>query len=211
MKAQETEIKGKYDHLKDEDIIAFAKKGDHIAFNYMLEKYKFLVKYVAKPYFLIGADHEDIIQEGMIGLFKAVNDFVPEKNDSFRFFAETCISRQIINAVRAANRSKHKPLNEAISLDHAGKNEEDTGEALIDLLDPGTISDPADIMIAEEEDSSVERKVRQKLTDFERQVLNLFLQGYNYSEIAQATGKQYKAIDNALQRVRKKLPAIFGY
>ena len=192
-----------YDSISDEQIIELVRSGDQMAQDYLLNKYKTLVKSKARAYFLIGADREDIIQEGMIGLYKAVRDYHQEKNASFRSFADLCINRQIITAIKTANRQKHIPLNSSVSLNKQvyGSDEEET---YIDFLKTEEATSPEAIFIGIENKNFILEHFSKALSSFESQVLSLYLQGRSYSRIAEITGKPEKSIDNALQRVKKK-------
>lgn len=192
-----------YDSISDEQIIELVRSGDQMAQDYLLNKYKTLVKSKARAYFLIGADREDIIQEGMIGLYKAVRDYHLEKNASFRSFADLCINRQIITAIKTANRQKHIPLNSSVSLNKQvyGSDEEET---YIDFLKTEEATSPEAIFIGIENKNFILEHFSKALSSFESQVLSLYLQGRSYSRIAEITGKPEKSIDNALQRVKKK-------
>ncbi len=192
-----------YESMSDEQIVALVREGDQSAQDYLLNKYKTLVKSKARAYFLMGADREDIIQEGMIGLYKAVRDYQPEKNAAFRSFADLCINRQIITAIKTANRQKHIPLNSSVSLDNKvyGSDEEET---YIDFLKTEEATSPEAIFIGIENKNFILEHFSKALSSFESQVLSLYLQGRSYSRIAEITGKPEKSIDNALQRVKKK-------
>ena len=193
-----------YRLLKDEDIIGLVHKGDHMAQDFMLNKYKAFVKNKATAYFLIGADREDIIQEGMIGLYKAIRDYNESKNASFKSFAELCINRQLITAIKAAGRQKHMPLNSSISLNKTVF-DDDGEQTYIDMLESSeAATSPETIFIGMENRNFIVEHIAESLSSFEKQVLVLYLQGKSYSEIAQITEKTEKSIDNALQRVKKK-------
>ncbi len=190
---------------KDEyDIVLKASNGDKIALEYIIKKYKNFVKAKAKSYFLIGADKEDIIQEGMIGLYKAIRDFNPDKLSSFRAFAELCITRQIITAIKTATRQKHIPLNSYISLNKP-LYDEDSDRTLLDILSGVKISDPEELIISREEFEDIEGKMGEILSKLEWQVLMAYLGGKSYQEIAKELKRHVKSIDNALQRVKRKL------
>ena len=193
-----------YNVLKDEDIISLVHNGDHMAQDYLLNKYKPFVKNKATAYFLIGADREDIIQEGMIGLYKAIRDYNENKNASFKSFAELCINRQLITAIKAAGRQKHMPLNSSISLNKAVF-DDDGEETYIDMLESSeAATSPETIFIGMENRNFIIEHIAESLSSFEKQVLVLYLQGKSYSEIAHLTEKKKKSIDNALQKVKKK-------
>ncbi len=188
----------------DEDIVNEAKDGDTIALEFLINKYKNFVKAKARSYFLIGADREDIIQEGMIGLYKAIRDFRGDKLSSFRAFAELCITRQIITAIKTATRQKHIPLNSYVSLNKPIY-DEDSDRTLLDVLSGTKITDPEELMINREEYNDIEYKMGEILSDLEWKVLTLYLEGKSYQEIAEDLERHVKSIDNALQRVKRKL------
>jgi RNA polymerase sporulation-specific sigma factor len=188
----------------DEDIVSEAKDGNTIALEFLINKYKNFVKAKARSYFLIGADREDIIQEGMIGLYKAIRDFKGDKLSSFRAFAELCITRQIITAIKTATRQKHIPLNSYVSLNKPIY-DEDSDRTLLDILSGSKITDPEELMINREEYRDIEFKMGEILSDLEWKVLTLYLEGKSYQEIAVDLKRHVKSIDNALQRVKRKL------
>ena len=188
----------------DEDIVTEAKDGNTIALEFLINKYKNFVKAKARSYFLIGADREDIIQEGMIGLYKAIRDFKGDKLSSFRAFAELCITRQIITAIKTATRQKHIPLNSYVSLNKPIY-DEDSDRTLLDILSGTKITDPEELMINREEYNDIEFKMSEILSDLEWKVLTLYLEGKSYQEIAVDLRRHVKSIDNALQRVKRKL------
>ena len=190
--------------LNDEAIIGLVKEGNEAAQEYILNKYKSVVKSKARAYFLIGADREDIIQEGMIGLYKAVRDFQPERHASFRGFADLCINRQMITAVKTATRQKHMPLNSYVSLNKQIFDDE-TVHTYMDMLKEGDNSNPESMIISRENLNYIESNLSKILSSLELKVLSLYLTGKTYSEIAQILGKPEKSIDNALQRVKKKI------
>lgn len=170
----------------------------------MINKYKNFVKAKARSYFLIGADREDIIQEGMIGLYKAIRDFKGDKLSSFRAFAELCITRQIITAIKTATRQKHIPLNSYVSLNKPIY-DEDSDRTLLDILSGTKVTDPEELMINREEYNDIEFKIGEILSELEWRVLMLYLEGKSYQEIAVELKRHVKSIDNALQRVKRKL------
>ena len=188
----------------DEEIIRDAKSGDALALEYLINKYKSFVRAKARTYFLIGADREDIIQEGMIGLYKAIRDFRGDKLSSFRAFAELCITRQIITAIKTATRQKHIPLNSYVSLNKPIFDEE-SDRTLLDVISEENISDPEEMMINREEFAGIEVKMGEILSGLEWEVLSKYLQGRSYQEIAVELDRHVKSIDNALQRVKRKL------
>jgi RNA polymerase sporulation-specific sigma factor len=195
-----------YKVMTDEELISNARIGGYEALEYLITKYKNFVRAKARSYFLIGADHEDIVQEGMIGLYKAIRDFRGDKLASFKAFAELCITRQIITAIKTATRQKHIPLNSYVSLDKPIY-DDDTDRTLYDTLDTltGIRSNPEEIYINQEEYNDIEDKIARVLSDLERKVLMLYLDGRSYQEIAVDLNRHVKSIDNALQRVKRKL------
>ena len=196
---------GDFENMTDEAIVQLAQQdGDGAALEYLLNKYKNFVRTKARSYFLIGADHEDIVQEGMIGLFKAFRDFKPDKLASFHAFAELCVTRQIITAIKTATRQKHIPLNSYVSLNKPIY-DEDSDRTLLDVLSGAKISDPEELVISREEFIDIEAKMGQILSDLEWKVLMSYLDGKSYQEIAVELGRHVKSIDNALQRVKRKL------
>ena len=193
-----------FDSMTDEQVVKLAQDADSRALEYLLNKYKNFVRTKARSYFLIGADHEDIVQEGMIGLYKSIRDFKEEKLSSFRAFAELCITRQIITAIKTATRQKHIPLNSYISLNKPIY-EEDSDRTLLDVITEGGISNPEDMLIDREDLSFIEGRIGQMMSDLEKQVLVLYMEGKSYVEIADEMGRHVKSIDNALQRIKRKL------
>lgn len=188
----------------EEQIVEEAKKGNKRAQEFIISKYENFVKAKAKSYFLIGADKEDIYQEGMIGLYKAIRDFNGEKSTSFRAFAELCITRQIITAIKTATRQKHIPLNTYISLNKP-VSEEESDRTLLDIISNIRITDPEELIISQEQKEFIEEEINKVLSDLEIQVLQSYLEGKSYQEIACDLDRHSKSIDNALQRVKKKL------
>ena len=186
------------------DIVLKASKGDKIALEYIIKKYKNFVKAKAKSYFLIGADKEDISQEGMIGLYKAVRDFDASKTNSFKGFADICITRQIITAIKTATRQKHIPLNSYISLNKPVYDEE-SERTLLDIIATSIVTDPEELIISKEELKHIESKMNELLSDLELQVVEYYLNGKSYQYIADKLKRDVKSIDNALQRVKRKL------
>ena len=188
----------------DEEIVQMCHDGDTHAEEYLLNKYKNFVRSKARSYFLIGADHEDIVQEGMIGLYKSIRDYKPEKLSSFRAFAELCITRQIITAIKTATRQKHIPLNSYVSLNKPLYDEE-SDRTLLDIIMEGGAGNPEDMIINQENLGSIHRKINEVLSGLEQEVLSAYLDGKSYQEIAESLGRHVKSIDNALQRVKRKL------
>src|SRR5688572_21681978 len=188
----------------DEEVVKLSKSGDEFATEYLINKYKNFVRVKAKSYFLVGADREDMIQEGMIGLYKAIRDFRAEKLASFRAFAELCITRQMITAIKTATRQKHIPLNSYVSLNKPMYDEE-SDRTLMDVLTGTRISDPEELVISREEFNDIESKMNGFLSPLEWKVLMFYLEGKSYQEIADDLSRHVKSIDNALQRVKRKL------
>ena len=192
---------GKYEGKSDEETVTLAQNGDSDALIHLLESYKGLVRIKARGYFLIGADHEDIVQEGMIGLYKAVRDFRPERQVSFRAFSDLCIKRQIITAIKTATRQKHIPLNSYVSLNRPVY-EEDNDRTLLDVIE-GKITNPEELYINQEEMTSMQTMIDEALSGFERQVLSAFLDGKSYQEIALMLNRHVKAVDMPCRGSRK--------
>lgn len=192
------------DEYNEEEVVALARNGDSRAQEFLIKKYKNFVRGKARSYFLIGADREDIIQEGMIGLFKAIRDYRPDRIASFKAFAELCITRQMITAIKTATRQKHIPLNSYISLNKP-MYDEDSERTLLDVVSGRVVSNPEELLISREEFDSMEAKIGEVLSDLELQVLTYYLDGKSYQEIAENLDRHVKSIDNALQRVKRKL------
>jgi len=188
----------------DEEVVIEAQKRNVRAQEYLINKYKNFVKAKAKSYFLIGADKEDIYQEGMIGLYKAIRDFKADRLSSFRAFAEICVTRQIITAIKTATRQKHIPLNTYISLNKPIYDEE-SDRTLLDVLSGAKITDPEELVISREEVISIQNEIGEVLSELEMEVLMSYLDGKSYQEIACDLDRHAKSIDNALQRVKRKL------
>ena len=196
--------------LTDEDLVALAKGGEDQAIEILLGRYRHYARAKARLYFLAGADREDVVQEGMIGLFKAVRDFDPNKNTAFRAFAEVCITRQIITAIKSATRQKHLPLNTYVSLSKPMLTESGEDHALESTLDSHTEADPADLVVSAEEIEAINTSVSEVLSELEGEVLHLYMDGKSYQEIADRLGRHVKSIDNALQRIKRKLEGHLG-
>lgn len=193
-----------FEAMQDEEIVAYARDGDIEAQEFLINKYKNFVRAKARSYFLIGADREDIIQEGMIGLYKAIRDFRLDKLSSFRAFAELCITRQIITAIKTATRQKHIPLNSYVSLNKPIY-DEDSDRTLLDVVSGAGLTDPEELVISREEFDHIEEKIGELLSVLERKVLISYLNGKSYQEIAGDLNRHVKSVDNALQRVKRKL------
>ena len=196
-----------YSALSDEELVELSAGGDRRATEFILSKYKNLVRSRAKAYFLAGADHDDIVQEGMIGLFKAMRDFDVTKQASFRGFAEVCIKRQIITAVKASTRQKHMPLNSYVSLSEPVY-DDDSERSLMDMIAERDAVDPEEMFLRREKAELISAEIKDKLSSLEKTVLSLYMGGMNYQEIAVELGRTPKSIDNALQRIKRKLDTI---
>ncbi len=192
------------EHLTDEEIVSLAKHGDTMALEFLIGKYKNFVRSKARTYFLIGADREDIIQEGMIGLYKAIRDYRYDRQTSFHSFAEICVTRQIITAIKTATRQKHMPLNSYVSLNKPVY-EEESERTLSDVITQGKAGNPEDLFIDQEDFLDIESTMQRILSPLEQDVVNLYLEGKSYIEIAQQLDRHVKSVDNALQRVKRKL------
>ena len=188
----------------DRKYIKMIKTGDNVALDYIMEKYKNFVFSKAKPFFIVGAEKEDIIQEGMIGLFKAIKGYDESKEVTFRVFADLCIRRQIMTAIKAATRQKHIPLNSYLSLNKTAFDEE-SDRTVMDMLDMETVPDPLDTITSRETYQNLEMQMNELLSDFEQKVLTEYLNGCSYSEIATRLDSHVKAVDNAVQRIKKKV------
>ncbi|OAH57920.1 MULTISPECIES: RNA polymerase sporulation sigma factor SigH [Bacillaceae] len=193
-----------YDMLKDEDLIERVHNGDSESSDFLINKYRNFVRAKANRYFLIGGDKDDIVQEGMIGLYKAIRDFKEDKLISFVAFAELCITRQIITAIKTATRQKHGPLNSYISLDKPIY-DEGSDQTMMDVIAGAKTMDPAIVIIHREEAKDIEMKIAELLSEFERKVWDLYLEGQSYREISIELDAHVKSIDNAIQRVKRKL------
>jgi RNA polymerase sporulation-specific sigma factor len=189
----------------DEKLVELAQTGNDDAIDVLLSRYRHYARAKARSYFLAGADKEDIVQEGMIGLYKAIRDFEPQHNTAFRAFAELCITRQIITAIKTATRQKHQPLNSYVSLNRplAGANEDD--RSLADSIETAEVADPAELVISAEEVRTIKAQMGEVLSPFEVEVLEHYIDGRSYQQIADMLGRHVKSIDNALQRIKRKL------
>ncbi len=192
------------EHLTDEEIVELAKHGNVGALEYLINKYKNFVRAKARTYFLIGADREDIIQEGMIGLYKAIRDYRYDRQASFRAFAEICVTRQIITAIKTATRQKHIPLNSYVSLNKPVF-DEDSERTLGEVVTTEKDGNPEDLFINQENLMDIESTMHKILSPLEQEVVNLYLDGKSYQEIAEQLDRHVKSVDNALQRVKRKL------
>lgn len=196
-------LNNNYKEMSDEGLVDMAKSGDKNALEYLITKYKELVNMKVSKYFIIGAEREDIVQEGLIGLYKAVKSYSSDKKNSFKTFANMCIERQLITAIKSSNRQKHMPLNSYLSLNESAyDNDEET--SLFDTFNSHQIEDPLETITKQEYYKSVEIAIDKSLSDFEKQVLNRYMKGESYIQIAEKLDTPVKSIDNAIQRIRKK-------
>ena len=195
-----------FQQMKDEDLIEKVKSGDKLALEHLINRYKNLVNIKVSKYYMVGAEKEDIIQEGLIGLYKAIKSYQPDKQNSFKNFANICVERQLITAIKSSNRQKHMPLNSYISLNKdAYENDDDSGNTNIEeILDTNVIEDPLEMITKKEYYQSVEDTIDKSLSNFEKKVLNCYMQGESYIQIAEKLDAPVKSIDNAIQRIRKK-------
>ena len=194
-----------YIKMTDEQIIEKIRQGDKQALTYLMDKYKEIVNIKVGKYFMIGAEKEDIVQEGLIGLFKAIKTFNSEKNNTFKTFANMCIERQLITAIKSSNRQKHMPLNSYLSLNaSAYNNDEENGTEIIDTFDSKTVEDPLETIMKKEYYDEIEKSIDKSLSKFEKQVLDRYMKGESYVVIAQKLDSPVKSVDNAIQRIRKK-------
>ena len=191
--------------LSDVELVRLYHTGEGDALLALLERYRRFARVRARTYFLVGADTDDIEQEGMIGLFKAARDFRPDRESSFRAFAELCITRQVITAVKSATRHKHQPLNQYVSLSGARGGDESGERSLEEMLDPHAVPDPAETVISNERLAAMRRSIGETLSGLEVDVLRLYVEGKSYQEIGEQLGRHVKSIDNALQRIKRKL------
>lgn len=197
--------------LSDDELIELAHRENSHALDVLINKYRGFVHAKARTYFLIGADHDDIVQEGMIGLYKAIRDFKQDKLSSFKVFAELCITRQIITAIKTATRQKHMPLNSYVSLDKPVYDEESERTLLDVLVNAAVTDDPQELLVNQERFSILEGKLDEVLSELEREVLALYLDGRTYQEISDDLKRHVKSIDNALQRVKRKLERCLNF
>ncbi|MFC9600955.1 RNA polymerase sporulation sigma factor SigH [Peribacillus butanolivorans] len=198
-----------YVKLEDKVLVRMVHSGDSESLAFLINKYQNFVRAKTTPYFLIGADKEDLVQEGMIGLYKAIRDFREDRMTSFKAFAELCITRQIITAIKTATRQKHAPLNSYVSLDKPLYDEE-SNYTLMDMISGEKITNPEALIINKEKADDIELKISELLSDLERRVLALYMDGQSYVEISEELNTHVKSIDNALQRVKRKLERHLG-
>ena len=195
-----------YDNMKDEDLIEIIRLGDESAFDYLINKYRELVNIKVSKYYIIGAERDDIVQEGLIGLFKAIKSYKSDMKNSFKSFANMCIERQLITAIKTSNRQKHMPLNSYLSLNISAYDEEESESdtSLMDVIDTRLTEDPLDMLTKKEYYQTIEDTIDKSLSDFEKKVLNKYINGKSYIEIAKDLDTPVKSVDNAIQRIRKK-------
>lgn len=195
-----------FSQMSDEDLIELIKSDNKFALEHLMNRYKDLVNIKVSKYYIVGAEREDIVQEGLIGLYKAIKSYQPDKQNSFKSFAGICIERQLITAIKTSNRQKHMPLNSYISLnkDAYENDDESNNTDLVGVLDANIIEDPLDMITKKEYYQLVENTIDKSLSTFEKKVLNCYMQGESYIEIAQKLDASVKSIDNAIQRIRKK-------
>ena len=195
-----------YSKMLDEDLIKLAQKNDKSALDSLIDRYKETVNMKVSKYYINGAERDDIVQEGLIGLFKSIRSFKPDMDNSFKSFANLCIERQIITAIKGSNRQKHMPLNSYVSLSNPTFENGDGDESgqLIDILESNTVEDPLDTITKNEYYNYVEKTIDESLSDFEKQVLNKYVEGQSYVQIAESLNSPVKSVDNAIQRIRKK-------
>ena len=193
------------DRLEDTELVEQARHGEERAIEVLLARYRNFARSKARSYFLAGSEREDVVQEGMIGLFKAIRDFDLQQATPFRAFAELCISRQILTAIKTANRHKHHPLNSSVSLDAPAYGDDEATSVADHLMSPRRTSDPAELVVSAEEIEALRASMSRNLTDLEGEVLTLYMDGKSYEEIAGTLGNHVKSIDNALQRIKRKL------
>jgi len=200
-------LNNQYQDMSDEKVIEVIQSGDNMALNYMMNKYNDLVNMKASKFFMVGSERDDIVQEGMIGLYKATKSFNTQKQNSFKTFANLCIERQLITALKTSNRQKNIPLNSAFSLNQAAYEENDD-MSVLEILDTKTAEDPLDTLTKKEYYNSIENQIDESLSDFEKQVLYYYKQGKSYASIAEKLNTKVKSVDTAIQRIRKKANKI---
>jgi RNA polymerase sporulation-specific sigma factor len=205
MKAKTREDLAALQEMEDAELVDRTRSGEERALEILLARYRNFARSKARSYFLAGSDREDVVQEGMIGLYKAIRDFDLAQETPFRAFAELCISRQILTAIKTANRNKHIPLNSSVSLDAPAYRSDEGSISVGDNLVSNSMSDPAEFVISAQEVEALKESMRSNLTQLEGDVLRLYMDGKSYEEIAGALGNHVKSIDNALQRIKRKL------
>ncbi|MBE5940341.1 MAG: sigma-70 family RNA polymerase sigma factor [Lachnospiraceae bacterium] len=201
-------MKVSYEHMADEKLIDLARAGEKEVTDFLIEKYKGLVKSKARVLFLLDGDNDDLVQEGMIGVFKAIRDYDAAKEASFKTFVNMCIDRQMYDAIRKSNRKNNSPLNSYIPFSYNGDTTEETEKIDIDKTYVGSSNNPEDILIEREQKNRLFKKINESLSSFEKEVLRLYVEGMNYHEIAESMAKTPKSIDNALQRIKAKVKDV---
>lgn len=202
------EMFSNYQQMSDEKLIENIEANDQNALNCLIKRYNEVVYMKANKFFMIGAEKEDMVQEGMIGLYKAVKSYNLEKQNSFKTFANMCIERQLITAVKNSNRQKHIPLNSSVSLNASAYEEDDNSVSVIEVLETKSVEDPSDIIANKEYYKYIETKINESLSDFEKQVLEQYKKGQSYVDIATKLNSKVKSVDTAIQRIRKKATKI---
>ena len=191
--------------MTDEELVGRFQQGEACALEVLLQRYRRFAKAKTRTYFLVGADADDIEQEGLIGLYKAAHDFRADRQSSFRAFAELCVTRQVISAIKAANRQKHQPLNRYVSISGVRGSDDPSEGAVEELLDDHRAADPAEEVVSQEQIQAIRRSMTENLSTLEVEVLRLYVEGKSYHEIGSHLGRHVKSIDNALQRIKRKL------
>ncbi len=197
-------MENKYEDKADKEIIESIKQGDEQALTYLLDKYRDLVKAKVSKFFIAGGEKDDVLQEGMIGLYKAIKNFDPDKQSSFKTFANICVERQLITAIKSSTRQKHIPLNSYLSLNASAYDNDEQSVELMDIFNSRSIEDPLDTITKQEYYNEIHTSINNSLSKFEKQVLNGFIKGESYVTIAKELDSPVKAVDNAIQRIRKK-------
>ena len=191
--------------LQDEELVSLYQAGDSTALEVLIQRYRRFARAKTRTYFLVGADADDVEQEGLIGLYKAARDFRADRQSSFRAFAELCVTRQVISAIKAATRQKHQPLNRYVSISGVRGTDDPSEGAVEEMLDDHRASDPADEVVSQEQIEAIRRSMAESLSSLEVEVLRLYVEGKSYNEIGSHLGRHVKSIDNALQRIKRKL------
>ena len=202
------EMFSNYQQMSDEKLIENIEANDQNALNCLIKRYNEVVYMKANKFFMVGAEKEDMIQEGMIGLYKAVKSYNLDKQNSFKTFANMCIERQLITAVKNSNRQKHIPLNSSVSLNASAYEEDDNSVSVMEILETKSVEDPSDIIANKEYYKYIETKINESLSDFEKQVLEQYKKGQTYVDIATKLNSKVKSVDTAIQRIRKKANKI---
>lgn len=194
-----------YDRLTDEDLIAMIRGGDPLAEEFLYAKYRKIIRGKARSYFLVGAEYDDLVQEGMIGLYNAIREFTPERNVSFHAYADLCITRQILTAIKNATRKKHAPLNTYVSFSQPISDGNETEKTLADILESSSSGDPEKALLGRETVEMLSHDMQHLLSSLERKTLILYLRGHSYQQIGKELGRSRKCVDNTIQRIKKKL------